>query len=106
MSAFSHRKRPEVKRGEGSTTPEHLARSRLVDVGADQYVLADRLGVDAREPKRMSQLAEQLGAGAGAMGRHEHEQLVRQIGFDEGGGERRPSFEQKRLHALASQRRK
>src|SRR4051794_19325926 len=78
-------------------------RSRLTDIGSQENVLADLLSGQTSQVDRVRQRRDQALAVAGEAWRDEHEQLVDEAGPEEGGGERRPAFEQKAADAFAGE---
>src|SRR5207237_749505 len=78
--------------------------SGLVDIGAQQHVLSDLLGVQTAQRDGRSELGEGVRTGPGERRGDEEQQLVDEILGEEGARQRRPTLEQQRLHALRGER--
>src|SRR5262249_10154660 len=79
--------------------------SGLVDIGGQQHIRVDLVGMQAPQLDRHRQLRCEDDAGTRDLRRDEQLELVDEILAQESTGDGRPSFEQQRLHALGGERR-
>src|SRR5207253_9653674 len=71
-----------------------ISLSGLVDIGAEEHVLADRPRLETGKRPRRSEVAEEPRAGAAERRRDEQQQLVDEVSLEERGRERRTALEQ------------
>src|SRR5262245_34010289 len=79
------------------------AGSGLMDIGGQEHILADRIGCQTRQLKRLGQAVEELPARTGEHRRDIDEELVDEAFLQESRGEDRSALEHERLDAFCGE---